>query len=114
MQEVNNESVKEFALKGYDGVLVTSVQEGTAASTAGLKRGDVILKLDNDKMNSRSDYDEKLSYAKPGDKINYNGILFEVDRVERRRVISVRLELPAVDQQTTTAEPASEGARAAG
>ncbi len=51
---------------------------------------------------------------KPGDKINYNGLLFEVDRVERRRVISVRLELPAVDQQTTTAEPASEGARAAG
>jgi CBS domain containing-hemolysin-like protein len=51
---------------------------------------------------------------KPADKINYNGLMFEVDRVERRRVISVRLELPAVDQQTTTAQPASEGARAAG
>jgi CBS domain containing-hemolysin-like protein len=51
---------------------------------------------------------------KPTDNINYNGLRFEVDRVERRRVISVRLELPAVDQQTTTAEPASEGARAAG
>ena len=51
---------------------------------------------------------------KPGDKVNYNGLTFEVDRVERRRVISVRLELSAVDQQTPTAEPASEGARAAG
>jgi len=52
---------------------------------------------------------------KPGDKVNYNGLIFEVDRVERRRVITVRLELPAVDQQTTpAAEPASEGARAAG
>lgn len=51
---------------------------------------------------------------KPGDNINYNGLLFEVDRVERRRVITVRLELPAVDQQSATAEPASEGARAAG
>jgi CBS domain containing-hemolysin-like protein len=51
---------------------------------------------------------------KPGDNINYNGLLFEVDRVERRRVITVRLELPAVDPQSTTAEPASEGARAAG
>jgi CBS domain containing-hemolysin-like protein len=51
---------------------------------------------------------------KPGDKVNYNGILFEVDRVERRRVITVRLELPVVDQQAPTAEPASEGARAAG
>lgn len=51
---------------------------------------------------------------KPGDKVNYNGILFEVDRVERRRVFTVRLELPAVDRQAPTTEPASEGARAAG
>ena len=51
---------------------------------------------------------------KPGDKVNYTGFIFEVDRVERRRVITVRLELPAVDQRTPAAEPASEGARAAG
>jgi CBS domain containing-hemolysin-like protein len=51
---------------------------------------------------------------KPSDKVNYNGLIFEVDRVERRRVITVRLELTAVDQQTPAAEPASEGARAAG
>jgi CBS domain containing-hemolysin-like protein len=50
---------------------------------------------------------------KPGDKVNYNGILFEVDRVERRRVITVRLELPA-GPKAAVAEPASEGARAAG
>ncbi|HLN99061.1 MAG TPA: hemolysin family protein [Pyrinomonadaceae bacterium] len=50
---------------------------------------------------------------KPADKVNYNGFLFEVDRVERRRVISVRLELPA-GEQTPIAEPANEGARAAG
>jgi len=50
---------------------------------------------------------------KPGDKVNYNGLRFEVDRVERRRVISVRLELPA-DSKTSVAEAASEGARAAG
>ena len=51
---------------------------------------------------------------KPGDKVNYNGLLFEVDRVERRRVITVRLEAPAVDQPAPAAAPASEGARAAG
>jgi CBS domain containing-hemolysin-like protein len=51
---------------------------------------------------------------KPGDKINYNGFLFEVDRVERRRVITVRLELPAINQEATGAAPANEGARAAG
>jgi CBS domain containing-hemolysin-like protein len=51
---------------------------------------------------------------KPGDKVNYNGLLFEVDRVERRRVITVRLETPAVDQPAPAAVPAGEGVRAAG
>jgi CBS domain containing-hemolysin-like protein len=51
---------------------------------------------------------------KPGDKVNYNGFLFEVDRVERRRVITVRLELPAINREATGAASASEGARAAG
>jgi CBS domain containing-hemolysin-like protein len=50
---------------------------------------------------------------KPGDKVNYNGLHFEVDRVERRRVINVRLEVSA-NSQTSLAEAASEGARAAG
>jgi CBS domain containing-hemolysin-like protein len=50
---------------------------------------------------------------KPGDKVNYNGLRFEVDRVERRRAIKVRLELPS-DSQTAIAGAASEGARAAG
>ena len=50
---------------------------------------------------------------KPGDKVNYNGLRFEIDRVERRRVITVRLELSA-DANAPVPEPASEGARAAG
>jgi CBS domain containing-hemolysin-like protein len=44
---------------------------------------------------------------KPGDKVNYNGLHFEVDRVERRRVISVRLELPA-DPTAPVTDDASE------
>lgn len=50
---------------------------------------------------------------KPGDKVNYNGIDFEVDRVERRRVITVRLEIPGSENVPTT-EAITEGARAAG
>jgi CBS domain containing-hemolysin-like protein len=49
---------------------------------------------------------------KPGEQVNYNGILFEIDRVERRRVITVKLELPAAEKKPT-ADQVSEGARAA-
>src|ERR1043166_203142 len=50
---------------------------------------------------------------KPGDEINYNGIVFWVDRVERRRVISVGLELPA-DVKPAEDEAAGESAHAVG
>ncbi|MEP6911805.1 MAG: hemolysin family protein [bacterium] len=49
---------------------------------------------------------------KPGDTVEYNGLNFEVDRVERRRVISVRLELPT-DAKTPEPEATSDSARAA-
>jgi len=50
---------------------------------------------------------------KPGDAIEYNGLKFEVDRVERRRVISVRLDLP-VDSKTPEMAVSSDSARVAG
>jgi len=49
---------------------------------------------------------------KPADVIKYNGLEFQVDRVEKRRVISVRLKLKA-DSTTAASESASE-ARAVG
>jgi len=50
---------------------------------------------------------------KPGDTVEYNGLKFEVERVERRRVINVRLDLPT-DAKTPEPEAASDSARAAG
>lgn len=50
---------------------------------------------------------------RPGDTINYNGLVFVVDRVERRRVTSVRLEVPT-ESKTAIAQSPSEEARAAG
>ena len=50
---------------------------------------------------------------KPGDVVEYNGLKFEVDRVERRRVISVRFEITS-DSKTAEAEIPSDTAPAAG
>jgi CBS domain containing-hemolysin-like protein len=49
----------------------------------------------------------------PAEVIEYNGIRFEVDRVERRRVISVRLKLRS-ESKNSVDESQTEGARAAG
>jgi CBS domain containing-hemolysin-like protein len=39
---------------------------------------------------------------RPGEVVNYNGLIFHVERVERRRVIRVRLELPVKESAAAT------------
>ena len=50
---------------------------------------------------------------KPGEEVKHNGLVFRVERVERRRVMRVRLELP---EETKISGPVTTvaGARAAG
>ena len=50
---------------------------------------------------------------KPGEVVTHNGLVFRVERVERRRVVRVKL---SISQETaeTDAQPSVEGARAAG
>jgi CBS domain containing-hemolysin-like protein len=39
---------------------------------------------------------------RPGEVVNYNSLIFHVERVERRRVIRVRLELPVKESAPAT------------
>ncbi len=49
---------------------------------------------------------------KPGEVVEYNGLVFKVERVERRRVVRVHLFLP--QEPVAASVPTVEGARAAG
>ena len=57
------------SVSDFRGVLVSEIAEEGAARSAGLKPGDVILKIDNVETNSRSSFEEELSYRSPGDQI---------------------------------------------
>ncbi|HET6645730.1 MAG TPA: transporter associated domain-containing protein, partial [Pyrinomonadaceae bacterium] len=50
---------------------------------------------------------------KPGEVVRHNGLVFRVERVERRRVMRVRLEL-SEETEVTGSAPSAAGARAAG
>jgi serine protease Do len=56
--------------KNFRGVVLAELEKGGTASNAGLKLGDIIIKIDNDEINSKSEFEEELSYHYPGDKIN--------------------------------------------
>lgn len=57
-------------IKEFKGVLVDEVNKIGAAKEAGLKPGDVIKKINDIEVNTKSSFEEELAYRMPGDKIN--------------------------------------------
>ncbi len=69
IQEVNQALAENFGLKSPTGALVSSVEKDSPADKAGIKVGDVILKLDGKEISRSSDLPPMVSALKPGSKI---------------------------------------------
>ena len=69
ISDVDSKKAEENDLKELKGVFVEKANEGSSAQEAGLKKGDVILKVDNVEINSVSELQEQISRRKPGDKV---------------------------------------------
>jgi serine protease Do len=67
--EINTATAQQLKLNDLSGVLITYIQKDGGADKIGLKKGDIILKLNDQEINSKSGFDEYLSYFNPGDKI---------------------------------------------
>ena len=63
------ESELKIKYKDGDGLLVTDVLEGGAAIAAGIKKGDIISKLNGVTIKTAPELQEQISRYKPGDKI---------------------------------------------
>jgi Do/DeqQ family serine protease len=63
------ESELDVKYKEGDGLLVTDVLEGGAAKVAGIKKGDIINKLNGVTIKTAPELQEQISRYKPGDKI---------------------------------------------
>lgn len=59
-----------FGVKNGEGILVRSVEKGSAAEKAGLKAGDVIIRADNEKLTDRSDLSHILRNHRGGGPLN--------------------------------------------
>jgi Do/DeqQ family serine protease len=67
--DVNAEIAKQNNLDITTGVFVSDVKETGAAKEAGIKKGDVIIKLDETDITCTSDLQEHLSEYRPKDKV---------------------------------------------
>lgn len=69
MEGLNEQLGKFFGVEGGKGLLVRSVEKGSAAEKAGVKAGDVIVRIDNDKIANRADLRRALNAHSKGGKV---------------------------------------------
>ncbi|MGE5521769.1 MAG: trypsin-like peptidase domain-containing protein [Candidatus Dadabacteria bacterium] len=76
--QMSEEDKKKNNVKDGDGVYVMDVAQNSAASAAGIQKGDFITKINGESINSGTEIIEKVGAMRPGDKMNvsyvHNGI----------------------------------------
>ncbi len=61
VQELTPEIAEQLGLEEETGVVITAVERGSPAADANLRRGDVILEVEREPVDSASDLSEKLA-----------------------------------------------------
>jgi Do/DeqQ family serine protease len=68
-QELDADRAKELNLTEIDGLYVNSTLDGGAAEKAGIKKGDIIKKLNGQEITSSARLQERVGTMRPGDKL---------------------------------------------
>ncbi|MEM9544593.1 MAG: trypsin-like peptidase domain-containing protein [Bacteroidota bacterium] len=84
--DVDEDLKKEFELNTNSGFYVDSIDKGSAAQFAGILPGDVIVAINNQKIDRFEDIVEVMKYNKAGDTIK-----LEIQREGKNKKVDVRL-----------------------
>jgi len=104
IREVDEVIAKQFSLPDTKGVLVNRVMENSAAEKGGMKRGDVIVKIEDHKVESVRDLQEVVSRTKPGKKVKV-----VVIREKKEVTLTIKLvEMPETIEEAKVKEEKEE------
>ncbi|MEN8928662.1 MAG: Do family serine endopeptidase [Flavobacteriales bacterium] len=70
IQEMNQEIADKLDIESAEGVFVNGLAEGGAAEEAGIKKGDVIVRVNSTAIKSVPQLQEQIGRFNPGDKVN--------------------------------------------
>ncbi|MDW7695569.1 trypsin-like peptidase domain-containing protein [Flammeovirgaceae bacterium SG7u.111] len=68
--DIDEDISDKLGTNDLDGVVVNTVDKEGAAAKVGMSPGDVISEIDGKSIKSMADFDEILSYYRPGDKVS--------------------------------------------
>ena len=87
IQDLTEQLGDYFGVKNGEGALITEVEKESPAEKAGLKAGDVIVQVDNEKVSGSDDVRQILSDKEKGDEVS-----LKVIRDKRPKDFSVTLD----------------------
>lgn len=70
IRDIDNKLMDDKGIKSTQGVYVAGLTDGGAASVAGIKEGDIILKIGDFVIRSTPQLQEQIGRFRPGDKVN--------------------------------------------
>ena len=85
VQRVTPQIAESLGLDRAEGVVITTVEPGSPADEAGLRRGDVILEIDRKSIRKLTDYQKAITKIKKG-----KGVLFLVRRGETTLFLALK------------------------
>lgn len=106
LEAIDDDLAKYFGAKGGEGVLITSVEEPSPAASAGLHSGDVILRIDGDRVRDPGDVVSAVREKDPREELT-----LVVLRERREKTISIevgRTRSPRVSVRGRRAAPMPE------
>ncbi|MFO7844275.1 MAG: Do family serine endopeptidase [Bacteroidales bacterium] len=86
IRDINKELVEDYNLDKIEGVFIAGVSDDGAAKEAGLKFGDVILEINEVKINSIAELTAQIGKYMPGEKVNIT-----IKRDDKKKQIDVIL-----------------------
>ena len=99
IKNINSEIAKKYNLDKIEGILIIGVSKDGAAKDAGIKEGDVILKITDIKVNSMAELTEQIGKYSPGDKVYVT-----IKRDNKRKQFDVLLRHMHGNTKIVTAE----------
>jgi len=100
IRNVDADVAKQAGLNGTEGVYVSEVEPNGAAETAGIKPGDVIIKIGDQTINDVPSLEEQVGKYRPGDNLN---ITISRDN----KVMNIPVLLRNLDGNTSVMKPES-------